>query len=231
MKLTRRIALALLGGALAMPALADHPGDDLDARMTEKEKYFQAIDEPAPDFALADAEGNPVRLSDFADEVVVLHFVYASCPDVCPLHAQKIAEIQGMINDSAMTDMVQFVSVTTDPKNDTPDIILRDYGEWHGLDPANWVFLTSQASQPEDATRALARDYGLKFTMSAGSDAQMHGVVTHVIDRGGRLAAKFHGMKFQNVNAVLYINGLINNAQHRRAEERGWLDRVRDLFW
>lgn len=226
--LRRRAALALFAGLLALPAQADHPGEDLDARMTEKERYFQAIDAPAPDFVLADADGNPVRLSDFADKVVVLHFIYASCPDFCPLHAQKIAEIQGMINDSAMKDMVQFVSVTTDPKNDTPDI-LREYGGWHGLDPSNWVFLTTQPDQPEDATRALARDYGLEFTMTAGSDAQMHGVVTHVIDRGGRLAAKFHGMKFENVNAVLYINGLINNAQHA-GKDSGWLDSVRGLF-
>ena len=226
--LKRRAALALFAGALAVPVLADHPGADLDARMTEKETYFQAIDELAPGFALADAEGNPVRLSDFADKVVVLHFIYASCPDFCPLHAQKVAEIQGMINDSAMKDLVQFVSVTTDPKNDTPDI-LREYGRWHGLDPANWVFLTTQADQPDDTTRALARDYGLEFTMSADSDAQMHGVVTHVIDRGGRLAAKFHGMEFENVNAVLYINGLLNNAQDGESH-RGWFDSVRDLF-
>lgn len=227
-QLKRRAALAVFAGALALPALAGHPGEDLDARMTEKEKYFQAIDEPAPGFALADADGNPVRLSEFADKVVVLHFIYASCPDVCPLHAQKIAEIQGMINDSAMKDMVQFVSITTDPKNDTADV-LREYGTWHGLDPANWVFLTTQAGQPEDATRALARDYGLEFTMTADSDAQLHGVVTHVIDRGGRLAAKFHGMKFENLNAVLYINGLLNNAQHAD-KDRGWFDSVRDLF-
>lgn len=228
MKLIRRTVLALIAWAFTAPALADHPGEDLDARMTEKEKYFQAIDEPAQDFALANAKGHPIRLSDFADKVVVLNFIYANCPDVCPLHAQKIAEIQGMINDSAMKDMVQFISVTTDPKNDTPDILL-EYSGWHGLDPANWIFLTTQADQPEDATRALAREYGLEFTMSADSEAQMHGVVTHVIDRGGRLAAKSHGMEFENVNAVLYINGLLNNAQHAD-RERGWFDSVRDLF-
>lgn len=228
MTLTRRTVLALMACAYTAPALADHPGEDLDVRMTEQEKYFQAIDEPALDFALADAEGNPVRLSDFDDKVVVLNFIYARCPDFCPLHAQKIAEIQGMINDSAMKDLVQFISITTDPKNDTRDI-LREYGGWQGLDPANWVFLTTQAHQPQDATRALARDYGLEFTMSADSDNQMHGVVTHVIDRGGRLAAKFHGMKFENVNAVLYINGLLNNAQHA-GKDSGWIDSVRDLF-
>ena len=226
--LDRRAALAVIAAVIARPALANHPGEDLDARMLEMEKYFQPIDTQAPAFELQDAGGNPVRLSDFDDKVVVLHFIYASCPDICPLHADKIATIQSSINSSPMKDMVQFISITTDPVNDTPDV-LKDYAEWHGLDPANWVFLTKRPDQPDDATRQLAREYGLEFTMSQGSDAQMHGAVTHVIDRGGRLAGKFHGMEFENANLALYVSELINNAQHRQVEE-GWWDRVTSLF-
>ena len=229
MRLHRRAALAMLSAALAAPALADHPGEDLDARMMEMEQYFQPIEgEQAPGFELQDADGNPVSLSDFADKVVVLHFIYASCPDICPLHADKIAEIQSSINSSPMGEMVQFVSITTDPVNDTPEV-MKDYAEWHGLDPSNWVFLTTRPDQAEDATRQLASEYGLEFTMSEGSDAQMHGAVTHVIDLGGRLAGKFHGMKFENANLALYVSELINNAQHSQADE-GWWDRVTSVF-
>ncbi len=223
--LTRRTALASLAAILSGPAFANHPGENLDARMMEMEDYFQIIDTPAaPAFELQDAEGNRVRLSDFGDKVVILNFIYASCPDVCPLHSEKMAAIQASINDGPMKDRVQFVSVTTDPVNDTPDI-LRDYAELHGFDPENWVMLTKTADQPDDATRLLARDYGLEFTMTADSDMMMHGAVTHVIDVGGRFAGKFHGMNFKNVNLVLYVSELINNAQHRR-RERGWWDRL-----
>lgn len=229
----RRWALTLIAGAVAAPAFADHPGEDLDTAMFEKERHFQIIDEPqAPPFELEDAAGNTGRLSDFADKVVVLQFIYASCPDVCPLHADKIASIQDSVNATPMRDLVQFISITTDPKNDTAEV-LEGYGENHGLDPANWVLLTRRADQPDDATRDLAKRYGLEFTMTAESDLQTHGAVTHGIDRGGRFAAKFHGLEFDDVNAVLYINGLINNAQHRerqRTEPPGWLDRVKDLF-
>ncbi|WP_149758649.1 SCO family protein [Roseivivax sediminis] len=226
---SRRLVLA---GALAMaawPALANHPGENLDERMLEMEKYFQPIEgEQAPGFKLQDAEGRPVGLSELQDKVVVLHFIYASCPDVCPLHADKIATIQESINASPMGDMVEFVSITTDPANDTPNI-LRDYAGWHDLDTANWTFLTTRPDQPEDTTRALASDYGVEFTMSAESDAMMHAPVTFVIDRGGRLAAKFHGMEFQNANLVLYVSGLINNAQHRH-EEEGWWHTLTNVF-
>jgi protein SCO1/2 len=47
-----------------------------------------------------------------------------------------------MISDTPMKDLVIFVTVTTDPLNDTADA-MRGYGTAHGLDPANWLFLTS----------------------------------------------------------------------------------------
>ena len=197
--------------------------------MFEMEPYFQAIDAAqAPGFKLQDSEGNTVRLSDFGDKVVILHFIYANCPDVCPLHSQKIAAIQASINDGSMKDLVQFISITTDPVNDTPDV-LRDYADRHGLDPSNWVILTTQPDQSDDATRLLAREYGLEFTMTADSDMMMHGAVTHVVDIGGRFAAKFHGMNFKNVNLILYVSELINNAQHRRREPSLW-DRLTGVF-
>lgn len=197
--------------------------------MFEMEPYFQAIDAAqAPDFELRDSEGNTVRLSDFGDKVVILHFIYANCPDICPLHSQKIGAIQASINDGPMKDLVQFISITTDPVNDTPDL-LRDYADRHGLDTSNWVILTKQPHQSDDVTRLLAREYGMEFTMTADSDTMMHGAVTHVVDIGGRFAAKFHGMDFKNVNLILYVSELINNDQHRRREP-SWWDRLTGVF-
>jgi protein SCO1/2 len=218
--LTRRSAIAALAATLATPAFADHPGENLDARMMEMEGNFQIIDTPAaPDSELQDAEGNLVRLSDFSDKITVSNFIYASCPPAtCTLHSKKIAEIQASINASPMKNLVQFISITTDPLNDTPDV-LRYYAELHGLDPVNWSFLTKTPDQPENATRLLARDYGLEFTTTASSGMMMSAVVTHVTDIGGRFAAKFHGMNFKNVNLILYVSELINNAQYRKREQ------------
>jgi len=194
---------------MAPPASAHDSGADIDDFMGDKEKFFQLIDETeAPPFNLFDADGLPVGLTDYRDKIVVLNFVYASCPDVCPLHAEKIAEIQGMINSSVMKDMVQFLTVTTDPGKDKVEI-LQEYGENHGLDSVNWKILTIRDDQPEDTTRKLADLYGQKYT-DIGEGMQMHGVVTHIIDRRGRFAAKFHGLRFKSLNMVLYINGLTN---------------------
>lgn len=92
------LSAAAVAVVLGPGAAAAHSLQDLQQELLDDEKYFQVKNEPAPDFALQDAEGNPVRLQDLRGKAVVLHFVYAGCPDVCPLHAERIAQIQETVN-------------------------------------------------------------------------------------------------------------------------------------
>ncbi|MEP6567369.1 MAG: SCO family protein [Mesorhizobium sp.] len=229
MRLLRHlVAVAALIVGFAHGAQA-HSLDEVDAMLEGDEKYFQSIDKPAPDFTLRTADGRVVRTTDLRGKVVVLHFIYTSCPDVCPLHAEKIADIQAMVNGTPMKDQVTFVTITTDPTRDTPDV-LRNYGPAHGLDPVNWLFLTTTQEQPEDATRKLAEAFGHKFTLT-DDGYQMHGTVTHVIDKEGRWRANFHGLDFAPINLVTLVNALTNNVERPHHEqETGWLAKLRDLF-
>lgn len=227
-RMPRRSALAGLAAMIATPALA-HSSGELERLLGGRERYFQAFERETPAFGLLDLSGRQVGPDDFRGKVVVLHFVYASCPDVCPLHAEKLAEVQEMVNASPMGELVQFVSVTTDPANDTADV-LRGYGPSHGLDPANWTFLTTGPGQREDATRDLARAFGHKFDVTDGG-AQVHGVVSHVIDMAGRWRANFYGLRFDATNMVLFLNALTNDtAQPHDASDPTIWDRIKGLF-
>jgi protein SCO1/2 len=188
----RYLRLAGLSAALATTLAATglaHSLEELQGQLRDREKYFQPVGKEASEFTLEDANGRPVTLQDLRGKVVVLHFIYTSCPDVCPLHAERMAEIQEMVNRTPMRELVQFFTITTDPEHDTPEV-MRDYGSAHGLDPANWVFLTTTPDQPEDATRKLAERFGHGFTETEDG-YQIHGVVTHVIDREGQWQANF----------------------------------------
>ncbi len=205
--LARTILGLALAAAVPAPASA-HSLKELEDQLTAGEPYIQVVNRPAPDFSLQDADGHATSLKDLRGKVVVLYFIYASCPDVCPLLSEKIADIQQQINTTPMRDIVEFVAVTTDPERDTPDV-LRAYGPAHGLDLVNWRFLTSGVDHPT-ATRELAKAYGLEFTpMSDGT--LMHGLVTHVIDKSGNLRARFHGLKFKNISLIPYVNALTND--------------------
>ena len=221
--------LAFAAAAALATAAAAHSLGELQAKLLEEEKYFQPDDKAAPSFTLGNADGKVFRLADFRGEVVVLHFIYASCPDVCPLHADRIAEIQRMVNRTPMKDRVQFISISTDPEHDTPEI-LRGYGPAHGLDDANWVFLTTLPDQPADLTRKLVEAYGHKFARTENGQLA-HGVVTHVIDKEGRWRANFYGLEFASVNLIRFVNALTNDVQrpHHHAEKGFW-DRLREFF-
>lgn len=224
----RAVLSATMVAAFATPAFP-HSLKEVEQDIHDQEKYFQPVDSEAQGFSLQDAEGRPVRLSDFRGKVVVLHFIYTNCPDFCPLHAEKIAEIQKMVNITPMKDQVQFISITTDPKRDTGQV-LSGYGDSHGLDPVNWTFLTTAPGQAEDSTLKIAESYGLKFVVTKDG-AQMHGLVTHVIDQDGRLRARFHGLKFQSLNLVVYVNALVNKVQMPHAdEEPGFWEKLKEWF-
>lgn len=223
-------AFALAFATGLAPSAQAHSLERLESRLFEREPYFQGVDKQAPGFELQGADGGVARLADFAGKVVVLNFIYASCPDVCPLHAERIAEIQAMVNQTPMKQQVQFLTITTDPKGDTPEV-LRGFGETHGLDPVNWLFLTAAPGQPEAVTRDLVRAFGHSFT-ETGDGTQLHGVVTHVIDKQGRWRANFHGLKFEPTNLVLFVNALVNESPnlHDHDDSDGVLDWLWGLF-
>lgn len=219
MRLIARWILALVAVASIVPVALAHSPEDVQGILGDKERYFQAIEKPAPDFTLRSADARTIKLADFRGKVVVLHFIYTSCPDVCPLHAERIAEIQTLVNQTPMKDRVQFITITTDPLRDTPDV-LRAYGPAHGLDPVNWLFLTTTPDQSEDATRKLAEAFGHKFTKEEDG-YQMHSIVTHVIDREGLWRGNFYSLKFRPVNMVVFINALVNDVHPESKEEEG----------
>lgn len=194
--------------ALTASAAGAHSLKEFEAELVQREAFVEIALRPAPPFRLVDTAGRAVSLADFKGKVVVLNFIYTFCPDVCPLHSAQIAGLQAQINRTAMRDLVQFISITTDPQRDSPQV-MRDYGVSHGLDSANWRFLTSADGRPR-ATRTLARDYGLKFTTGDGGYL-LHGVVTHVIDKSGNLRARYHGLKVDPLNIILHINALTND--------------------
>lgn len=196
-----------LAAVFATPTRAQSLAE-VESALYKKEQFFQPVNTQTPEFALQDADGRPWNLDTLKGKVVVLQFVYASCKDVCPLLSDLMSHLQEMTNHTAMRDRVQFVSITTDPARDTPDV-LKAYGPIHGLAAKNWVFLTTRPGQPDDATRQLAERFGLKFTKTDDGEF-VHGAVTHIIDRDGVRRANFHGLDFDPTNLIGFVNFLAN---------------------
>src|SRR3546814_20596834 len=94
------MGFVLIGGSAAAHSLKE-----LEGSLSQKEAYFQIINKPAPDFLLQDANGVRPSLASYSGKVIVLNFIYANCSDICPLHSERIAEIQDMVNRTPMKEI------------------------------------------------------------------------------------------------------------------------------
>ena len=72
---------------------------------------------PAPGFALTDQTGRAVTLSDLGGKVVVLTFLYTSCPDTCPVIASRLGVVHDQLGSRARD--VSFAAIAVDPERDT----------------------------------------------------------------------------------------------------------------
>ena len=203
--------VAVIAASLFSSAAAAHSLTDLESDLRRQERYAQFVDSQAPDFQLTDLAGKPVSLAGLRGQVLVMNFIYSRCKDICPLHMVLIAKLQSMVNAAGMQERVRFVTIATDEEDVTSTRkIMSGYAKSYGLDTRNWQFLYRTGAQPAAATRAVAEAYGLKFTPVADG-VQMHGAVTHVIDQTGQLRARFHGLKFEPVHLVSFVNALVND--------------------
>ncbi|CAM4085241.1 SCO1-like protein [Pseudomonas reidholzensis] len=94
------------------------------------------------DTVLTDQNGREVRFYSDAlkDKVVMLNVIFTHCTDACPLITRKLREVREAMG-SELASQVTFISISSDPLNDTP-AVLKAFAEKQGVDGPNWLFLT-----------------------------------------------------------------------------------------
>jgi cytochrome oxidase Cu insertion factor (SCO1/SenC/PrrC family) len=99
-----------------------------------------------PNVELTTHEGRRVRFFDdlIKDKVVLVNFIYTSCPDTCPMETARMLQVADLLGDRLGKD-VFFYSITVDPETDTPEV-LGDFAANWGI-PEGWKFLTGD---PDD---------------------------------------------------------------------------------
>lgn len=163
---------------------------------------------PAPDFTLLDLQGRSVRLSDFRGRVVLLSFVYTSCPGACPLITQRMALLQARLRGGGhFPSRVVLVSVTVDPDRDSAAALAR-YAKGFSADPEGWRFLRER---PERLRPVLAA-YD-EWTKSLEGDEVDHPARVYLIDPQGRIREIYSLSVFDERQALLDIQALLREAR------------------
>jgi protein SCO1/2 len=78
---------------------------------------------PAPAIDLRNYQGQPVTLAQYRGRAVLVTFLYANCPDVCPLIASNLRVALNMLGSRASS--AQVIAVSVDPRGDTPAAVAR----------------------------------------------------------------------------------------------------------
>jgi len=127
----------------------------------------------APDFTLPNLEGKPVQASSNAGKVVLMEFIFTSCPDICPTTTANMVRMQQELKRKDwFGSKVQFVAVTFDPVRDTPEVF-REYAQRMGIDPSGWHLLRGD----EALTKQIASEYGI-LVQKTGEGEFVHSVTS-----------------------------------------------------
>ncbi len=204
--------LFLILALTASPAFANHPGEHLDEVMADKEPYFEVTNTgKVPEIELFNQNQGRFNLSDLDDQILILSFVPRDCGAACAEQQTLLASSQARLNISPMREMVTFITVHSEDFSDTPS---WDLVNWRPVMPSS------------DISAVTVADKFAKLSQRDGSAPMIH-----IIDRNPRHAGIFHGTSFNQMNLILYVNGL-TNAVHppKPPVEKGWLDQLTDWF-
>lgn len=144
---------------------------------------------PAPAFSLTTHDGASLGLQDLRGKVVVVTFLFVSCPDTCPLLTAKLVSLQSRLGGD-YGRRVMFVGITVDPDRDTPGVLKR-YAAAHGVAPGGWAFLTGTPAQIGE----VSRRYGVYVKKSPHGGVD-HTFLTSVIDPSGTMRVQYLGTRF-----------------------------------
>ena len=132
---------------------------------------------PATEFTLTDSRGEPLRSRDLRGDVWVATIFFTACPSVCVALNRQIEELQ---RDPKFAE-VKFVSISCDPKRDTP-VVLQRYADRFGADPKRWFFCTGDPAYVEKISHDV-----LKIALRGVE----HSERAVVFDRAGRVRGQF----------------------------------------
>jgi protein SCO1 len=171
-------------------------------------KYLTPGD-TVPNQVFVDQSG---RASSFdtvrGDRVMAITFIYTKCPipTFCPAMDRQFAEVQALIKEKGLEGKAGLLSVSFDPKNDTPSV-LTQHARKLGADPKVWTFVTGDREEIDRFASSLL------LTLVRGEapnpDEIGHTLRTTVVGRDGRIATSYSGADWTPAELVAELERLL----------------------
>ncbi len=222
----RATGFGLLFAALVGPALAGTAPEGKLPALDER-SALQAGDAVVgtlvPEYTLLDRQGRPVRLSSYRGKPLLVSFIYTGCFQICPATTRALHDAVKGLDKLLAPNQFNVVSIGFNQPFDSP-AALRAFAAQHGIDYANWEFLSPSAASVE----ALARDFGFSFVATPAGFDHVLGVT--LVDAQGRIHTQIYGdrMNAQRIGEPLR-KLLTEGALPQRLQFTDVIERVRIL--
>jgi protein SCO1/2 len=161
----------------------------------------RAVNKPVPDFKLTDQNGRPFQFGAARGKVVLVTFVFTTCPDVCPLFTANFAGVQRRLDEQKITDYL-LLTITTDPERDSA-AVLKEYAGRFKADFRRWSFLTGTRAELSKVWKL----FGVNVLKTDSGQVQ-HTSFTTLVDRQGRRRVDYYGDKWREKEILKDIEWL-----------------------
>ena len=118
-----------------------------------------------------------------APRATIVDFIYTRCVGVCSALGGSYQQLQAAIQARHLEDRVRLVTVSFDPRHDTPSTMAQ-YAQQMRADPRIWTLMSPQH---DEQLQGLLGSFGI-VVVPAPFDQFQHNAAFHVLDTQGRLA-------------------------------------------
>lgn len=147
--------------------------------------YELPVIQTTVDGTVLDADGAERRLFDYVgDRYVLLSFIYLNCTEAkgCPLANANLAMIrQDLEADPELASQVRLISLSFDPERDTPEAMLRHWGDSYleaPWDERLWSLLTTPS---RSELQPILDGFGQFIVREVDEQGRETGNLSHVL--------------------------------------------------
>src|SRR5262249_39972558 len=160
---------------------------------------------PIKEFSLIERSGREFNSKELAGHVWIGSFFFCSCPGPCWQMNQALKGIEDEFKDSDL----QLVSITCDPRNDTPDVLTEYANNRLHADRGRWLFLTGDL----DYIKRISKDIFFQPVTEGG-----HYKSAMAFDRSGHVRGSFD---LTDAGKVDELKDLVKQLLAEKAEPAG----------
>lgn len=148
---------------------------------------------------LRDQEGALLSLERLTGKTLVVNFMFASCPQICPTQTRQLALVRQALPVRLRAN-VRFLSISVDPENDSP-ATLKAFAKVNGANFQNWWF----AVGTPERTRELAKTLAAFDPRAPNPVPGDHATLLYLFDKQGRLVQRYSGKPLDQERLVREI--------------------------